>query len=563
MPFQKDKRWQIAPPAPGESLKALGALPPLIAQLLFNRGLRTRGEAEAFLTGDQHLLQDPFLLPDMPQAVHRLRQAVSAGETIGIFGDFDVDGVSATALLARALSRWGAQVVPYLPHRVTEGHGLNPQAIRHLEDLGVTLLITVDCGVTSSHEVALATTLGMDTIITDHHAVPQDLPPAHAVVNPGAAGSRYPFPHLTGVGMALKLAQALFQEEDPHWSEELLELAALGTVTDVAPLLGENRYIVQEGLRQLKTTRSPGLQELYRQAGIQPGSIDTQTIGWVIGPRLNAAGRLEHAITSYRLLTATQVEEAQRLALTLEEYNTQRQVLTKRSLALAHRQIPASEELDPLIMVGGPEFSPGIIGLVAGKLAEELYRPVIALSYDEGTVTGSCRTIPEFNLVEALAPCADLFIRFGGHPRAAGFTLAAEKLPELHQRLLTFANQRLGHLDLHPVIQVDAQLPLGHLRGDALRLLRSLEPCGEGNPTPVFLTQNVEVLEVRPMGSAGQHLRLKLRDGSATWEAVAFDQQWEPGLGRADIVYTMGVDTRRADPLLRLNLLDYRPPSKQ
>ncbi|MBI2871923.1 MAG: single-stranded-DNA-specific exonuclease RecJ [Chloroflexi bacterium] len=555
------KAWRLLPRASPQELATLGDLPSPLPQLLHNRDIRTRAEAEAFLTCDDALFGDPFLLPDMARAVERVHRAVQAGETVALFGDFDVDGVSGTALLARALSTLGLRVVPYIPHRVKEGHGLNLAALQLLRQQGATLLITVDCGVSSVTEVEKAAGLGMETVITDHHTCPALLPPAVAIVNPRAPGSRYPFPHLAGAGLALKLAQALLlPEKGPQeWHHGLMGLATLGTIADVVPLLGENRYIVSHGLRSLSTLGNPGLRALCRLVGLPPGAIDTEAVGWVIGPRLNAAGRMDHAAASYELLTTDDPAEADRLAATLEELNGRRKAMTEEALAEAQQQLADQAELGPLLMVGAESFSPGVIGLVAGRLVEGFHRPTFALAIGAEVTTGSGRSIPQFNLAEALNDCADLFLRFGGHPQAAGFTVATPRLAEVRRRLVALASQRLAGLVLQPSITIDAEVALGDLAGETYRNLQRLAPFGAANPPPTFLTRGVEVVAARLLGARGQHTRLKLRQGRAVWEAMAFDQPWTHGTRRADLVYSVGVDRWNGEEVLGLVVMDWRP----
>ena len=331
------RAWRVASRAPADVNAKLSAYSPLAAQLLYNRGVTDLPSAKAFLSTDEKLLEDSLLLPDIQSAVSRINRALRDGETIGIFGDFDADGVTATALLEEGLARLGGRVIPYLPHRVKEGHGLNSQAVHALHEQGVTLLVTVDCGVTSVDEVSEAASLGMDTIITDHHTPLPRIPDACAIVNPKLDGSIYPFPHLAGVGLAFKLVTALYASMDRSWDETLLQLAALGTVTDVTPLVGENRYIVAAGLRSLNTNPRPGLKELLRLAGLEVGELDTETIAYTLGPRLNAPGRLEHASKGYDLLRAASTEEAAPLARDLERMNRERQGLTQKAQDAAKR----------------------------------------------------------------------------------------------------------------------------------------------------------------------------------------------------------------------------------
>ena len=539
-------------------------LPPLQAQLLFNRGITEPAQVEAYLAPDASLIHDPLLLPDMEEGVARLRRAIDSRETVAVFGDFDTDGVTGTALLTQAFSHLGLKVIPYLPHRVTEGHGLNLNAVRMLAEQGASVIVTVDTGTTSVEEVEAATALGVDTVITDHHILPPQLPRAVALINPRRIESAYPFDGLAGVGMAFKLAQALYQSLGRDYPEDLLELVALGTVADVAPLTNENRYLVREGLRSLNTTQRPGLQELIKLAGLRPGSIDTEAISFGLIPRLNAAGRLGHASTSLKLLVTSSTEEAFDLARELDEKNVERRRLTREGVAEAMAQVE-SQQSESILLVGSEEFTPGIVGLLAGRLAEEFYRPAIAMSYDGGLVRGSARSIPIFDIADALRQCADLFIRSGGHPQAAGFTMRHENLEELQGRLRAIARKELEGEELRPSIAIDAQVPLSALAGSTYRTLESLAPFGQDNPTPVFLTRNAEVVGSGRFGANDAHLKLRLREDGVRWDAIAFNRgdPQERVPQRIDLVYTLGVDRFRGEETLRLTLLDFGPAETQ
>ena len=560
MAREKGKLWRLMPAPPPGFASTLG-FTPLQAHLLYNRGITRPAEAEQFLANDASLTHDPDLLPDVDKAVERLKKAISSGEAIAVFGDFDVDGVTATALLTQSLRQLGAKVIPYIPHRVKEGHGLNREAIEHLAEQGVKLLVTVDTGTTSVEEVSTAEALGIDTIITDHHSLPPELPKALALVNPRRPDSQYPFHDLSGVGLAFKLTQALYHHLGKEWQRDLLELVALGTVADVAPLKGENRYLVKEGLKVLNVTQRRGLQEIIRLSRGRPGSMDTEAISYGLAPRLNAAGRMDHAITSLRLLTTEAPEEAFHLAQELEQKNVERQRLTKEALSLAQGYIESQEVLEPLLIVGDETFSPGIVGLIAARLVDQFYRPAIAMSLEEDVVRGSARSIPEFNIVEALGQCRDLFMRFGGHAQAAGFTMKLANLAELRIRLKQVAETSLDVTELRPTIHIDAHISLGTLAGDTFRFIQSLAPFGQGNPMPLFLTRNARVSEARPFGNDSKHLKLKLKQGNTIWDAVAFGQgNLGERLGPAiDVVYSAGVDSWGPKETLRLNVLDFKP----
>ncbi|MDO8751631.1 MAG: single-stranded-DNA-specific exonuclease RecJ [Dehalococcoidia bacterium] len=560
------RAWRVRPPVPTEIRSALGraGYHPLLAQLLYNRGVADAHQAQTFLSTEP-VSHDPLALPGMAAAVQRLRRALELREKVAVFGDFDVDGVTATAILARALKPLGCEILPYIPHR-EEGHGLTLPAVRTLAGWGVDLIVTVDCGVTSYDEIAAAAELGMDTIVTDHHLVPEGPPPACAVVDPRLPNSQYPFPNLTGAGLALKLAQALYhsmgrQDAGPDTSSgrTLLSLAALGTVADVAPLLDENRSIVRHGAREMGQSSMAGLRALLRSARMEGRAVDSETIAWILAPRLNAAGRMGHASVSYDLLVEESEEKAAALAAILEEQNRERQRLTGEALEKTRTLV----EMAPLLMVGDPSFSPGIIGLVAGRLVEEFSRPAVVLSLGQDVCRGSCRSIPEFDIGAALhqvAPAIGGFIRYGGHPQAAGFSVATEKLPLLRRSLVALARETLGEEALQPHRDIDMELPLGGLPRDIYRLIQGLAPFGAGNPAPVFLSRNVQVVDARTMGGNGEHLRMKLRDKGVGWDAVAFRQSGSlPANAQSvDVVYTLAMDRWNGQETLRLNVVDMR-----
>ena len=557
------KVWRKLPPPPVGFGKALG-LPPFQAHLLYNRGIRHRTEVEPFLAPDERLLNDPTLLPDMDKAVARLRTALQSGESIGIFGDFDADGVTGTALLSRALRDLGATVVTYLPDRVDEGHGLNEQAIRLLHQRGVSLLVTVDCGATSNNEVKQGTSLGIDTIITDHHSVLPPLPEACALVNPRRSDSSYPYAHLTGVGMSFKLAEALYADIGKSRPDHLLELVALGTVADVGPMTGENRYLVKNGLERLNSTENPGIQALVASAGLKLGTLDTESLAFSLIPRLNVAGRLDHAGTSLDLLTAASREVAKPLADRLERQNRERRLLTERGVTEAREQVESlakSEGIPPIIIVSSRDWIPGILGLIAGKLADYYYRPAVAIALEEETGRASARSIPEFDIIDALRETQDLFIRFGGHPQAAGFAAPASSLPVLERRLTALADERLRGMDLRPNIAIDCEVSPALLASGGLEFIQSLSPFGEGNPTPVFLTRNARVVGARQVGNRGNHLKMRLFHSGSEWEAIAFSQGdlMDTAQGRIDVVYTAGLDRWGGRPKFQLNVLNFRP----
>ncbi|MBM3167081.1 MAG: single-stranded-DNA-specific exonuclease RecJ [Chloroflexi bacterium] len=553
--------WNLLPQI--EQIASPPGIDHLIAQLLHNRGISDPNQTDLFLSADQRLEADPFLLPDMHQAVNRIYQALFAGEKIAVYGDFDADGITATVLLVQGLEALGANVIPYIPHRLVEGYGLRTPALEKLHKQGISLVITVDTGITALEEVDKAHKMGMDIIITDHHVPPENLPQAKAVVNPKRNDSAYSSTELAGVGVAFKFLQALLKgrgEEDViHRS---LDLVALGTITDMVPLLGENRYWVKQGLGLLKDTKRLGLQEMMRCAGLEPGSIDADKISWILGPRINSAGRLDDANTSYLLLITQDRQEAISLASELERKNARRRQVTDQLMSMAKEHIVAGGVERPLLMAGHDDYPQGVMGLVAGRLADEFNRPVVLVRIGSETCRGSGRSIPQFDLMAALQQCQDILSDFGGHTKAAGFVVSVSNLPQLQQRLADIAESQLAGLDLRPHINIDAEVPLTALAGDTFQKIQQLAPFGCGNPIPTFLSRDVEVIQQQQVGEQGDHLRLKLRQKDMLWDAIAFKMgSRTEELGTLiDIVYTLQIDRWNGNERLRLNLLDFARP---
>jgi len=557
-------RWTLSPPAPDNALDKSN-FPSLITQLLHNRGMVEPSQMELFISPDERLTGDPFLLPDMQLAVSRIYQALLGGENIAIYGDFDVDGVTGTALLVEGLSILGANVIPYIPHRLTEGYGLSVNALKDLRQQNISLVITVDCGITALSEVGKARKMGMDVVITDHHTPRETLPPATATVNPRLINSAYPFRELAGVGVAFKLLQALFRSIGKEERvNELLDLVALGTIADMMPLHGENRFLAIEGLKIANTHPRLGIQELMTKSGSVSGNLTSEVISWVVAPRLNAAGRLAHAMTSYRLLMTDSTQEAQELSTWLEGKNTERRRLTDKVLTRA-RETVVSKGITPLLFVTDMDCPPGIAGLVSNRLSEEFYRPSIVVKINDAMSVGSCRSIPEFNIIASLSQCSRLLTRFGGHAQAAGFSLLTKDLPHLEHSLSELAAAQLDGLDLRPSINIDAEITLQELGGDTFPIIQKLEPFGYGNPAPTFLSQDVKVVDCRSMGKSSQHFRLKLQQNGIVWDALAFrlgNHPVEPSVP-LDIVYNLKKNSWRGEERLELNILDLAPSNHQ
>jgi single-stranded-DNA-specific exonuclease len=552
--------WNVLPPV--EQTASIADVPPLIVQLLHNRGISSPEDIELFLSNDASTEFDPFLLPDIHQAVRRIYQALFSGEKIVIYGDFDADGITATALLVQGLTALGGDVIPYIPSRSSEGYGLRASALEKLHQEGVGLVVTVDNGITAFEEVKRASKLGMDVVITDHHEPLGSLPSACAVVDPKRSDSKYPQRDIAGVGVAFKLLQALVTDKSREdIVKKSLDLVAMGTVTDMVPLVKENRYWVKCGLEIINKTERPGLQELLRSARLQQGNIDSQSISWVIGPRLNAAGRIDNATTSYQLLITEDRKEASWLAEELERKNAERLKQTGELFEKVNEKVAADGTEKPLLMAGDSDFLSGIMGLVAGRIADRYYRPVILFRIGKETCRGSGRSIREFNLIEALEECQDLLTHFGGHTMAAGFSVPSRNLVEFQNRIFNFARTKLDGLDLKPHIDIDAEVPLSILSGNTFETIQSMEPFGVGNPLPTFLSRRARVIERRMIGNNGDHLMLKLAQNGITWDAVGFSlgSYFEEITPHLDIVYNVQQDTWNGHERLRLSLLDFAP----
>lgn len=540
-----------------------GGWPEIIARLLAMRGITETSAARAFLSppGDA---PDPYALPALDLAIERLLRAVETRETVAIFGDFDVDGVTSAAQLSQAIAALGGVPLPYIPDRFAEGYGLNIGAIDRLRTDGATLLMTADCGTSSVEEIAHARRLGMDVIVLDHHTVPPILPDANALVNPKLPDARAGgMSELATAGLAFHVASALHAAADRAFdASAYIDVAALGTVCDMAPLADENRRLMRAGLPALARTRRPGLRALMDVARIDAPHVTAEDIGYRLGPRLNAAGRIAHARLALELLMTDDEERGRDLALQLEELNRERQGRTAEAVALAEHMMGDAEP-PPLIMIGHADFSSGIVGLIASKLVTLYGRPAVAYELGAEFSRASCRSIPEFHITDALRANAELFVRFGGHRAAAGFTAESAKLGEIRERLIDVAARELAGRELAPVLEIDCNLPLRSLRGEEIRWLAKLAPFGVGNPAPMFLARDVTVDEVRWVGNGDKHRRLRLRDGRVTWTALAFDMGEIPAEegDRIDVVYT--IECGAPDTPVELRVEDMRPAGPQ
>lgn len=542
---------------------------PITLALLHDRGFVDETSIERFFRPDYDRdLHDPFLFASMRKVVDRMKIALAAGERIGIFGDYDADGVTSSVLLRTALERLGFPVTVYIPHKEKEGHGVHQNALDAFQRAGVTVMFTVDCGMTNIAEVAEANRLGMDVIIIDHHHVPAIFPDAFAIINPKVKDCGYPFQELCGAGTTFKVIQALYQEIAPGEVDQLkwfLDLAAVGTVADVMPLIGENRALVTYGLVVLSKTKNIGLLEMYAVGKLKIdewNKPDARTIGFQIGPRINAASRMDHGRIAHDLLASTDQAEANILANRLEQLNNERRKLSERIAGLVRAEANEQRDRQSVIAVH-PEYTIGVVGLVAGTIAREIGKPVVVLrEYDEHS-TGSLRSVPGLNIIEVVERCGDLLEKFGGHAQAAGLTVRNENLSAFRDRFDTLVRELLPERLSEPEQHIDIRVEPSHLTMDFLSDILSFAPFGQGNPEPVFLIENLRIESVRFVGTGNKHLKIVFRpddEGGKSIDAIAFSLGVRfPDLKEGDrvsVVFQLSENTWNGVSSLQLKVLD-------
>ena len=562
----KNMQWDVSSPDSQLRKGLAGELrvSPVVAQLLINRGITSRDAAAVFLRPELGDMHDPFLLRGMEESVSRIKEAIKAREKILVYGDYDVDGLTATALLTLVLTEMGGDVHSYIPHRVREGYGLNEEAIRMAHRDGTSLIITVDCGTNSLQEVIAASRAGIDTIITDHHEVdPVVLPPAAAVINSHQPGCTYPCRDLSGVGIAFKLAQALRGLENV---EKHLDLVALGTIADVIPLKGENRILVKHGLRRLAETGKPGLRALMKVVGITDGNLTTERVAFMLAPRLNAPGRLDSAEMSLRLLLAESEEDALSLARELEKNNRKRRAVQSRILKDAHRKVEEElkDESLSVIVLADESWHPGLVGIVAGRLAEDYCRPAILIAMDKDKGKGSARSIEQFHILHALRECRQLLRSFGGHSQAAGLVIDRKNFASFRERMEEIGETRLAGMELLPRLRVDMQLSLSEITAGLIEEISCLEPCGSGNAEPRFLSRDVRVMCPRVVKD--KHLKMVVSENGKGVPAIGFGMgEYMDRLnkgGKVDIVYSPQINRWNGSEEVQLRLMDIRTDTK-
>jgi single-stranded-DNA-specific exonuclease len=542
-----------------EAGRQLGGFTPAQRQVLVSRGLRTEAQAVEFLDAVSPT-PDPFALAGMAQAVERILAARQAGEIVAIYGDYDADGVTAASVMSHALARLGMSPVVHIPLRFDEGYGLNPQGLEKVAGLGARLIVTVDCGIRSLAEVRLAQDLGMDMVLTDHHDPGEEIPAAQAVIDPKAGDGLDGFREFSGAGVAYLLAAALASRTGAAEPEDLLDLVAIGTVSDLVPLVGPNRSLVRRGLERLRATPRPGLQALIEVAGLRRGRLVASSIGFGLGPRLNAAGRLKSAETAFQLVMAESADEAKRLAGELDATNRMRQDLTRETVEAARRQVLENGADAMILYAGDGNFNEGVVGLAAGRLMEEFNRPCVVASIAGEAVRASVRSIPGFHITRALDECAEWLTRYGGHAAAAGFSVAAEDLPRVLARLEEVARREFGVAPPAARIALDAEVELGEVDEDLMTFIERLEPCGFGNAAPLLGARGVRVVSARQVGADGAHLKMMVQDRSGTQEAIAFRMGHRlPGIGETiDVAFQLERNEYMGVRSLQMNVREMR-----
>lgn len=556
------KRWKVAEKLTPEADQALAAYPPLMRQILFNRGVTEGVQAIRYLEGRFESF-DPFLLTDMREAVDRLVFALENREKIAVYGDFDVDGVTATVLMVEVLQRLGGMVEAYIPNRFDEGYGLNIEALESLAARDVRVVLTVDCGIRSLDEAKRAAELNLDLIISDHHHPSAELPEAYAVICPKRDDDEYPEKNLAGVGLAYKIAQALIsrRKKNEPAAEYWLDLVALGTIADMVPLTGENRLLVRKGLHMLRLGQRQGVVSLANAAGLKLQNLNATDVGFGLAPRLNAAGRLESALAAFDLLTTNDLLQAGLLAQKLDDQNRQRQLRTREMQQMAEQQLLESAE-EYLLFSLDKSFNSGVVGLVAARLTERYYRPaVVGTIMEEGVIRASCRSINEFHITQALDECRDLLVRHGGHALAAGFTVREEHLEQLRERLSKIAWDQLSKFDLRPVINIDKELTLKELQSELLDYLEMLQPTGQGNPDPIFCTRNLEIRSPKVIGADRTHLKMTVTDGRLFLDCIAFRMGYlfNSLPKKVDVAYYFEKNVFNGRESLQLRVVDLKP----
>lgn len=551
--------WQFAPQVEDADFTKIAkkaGLGPEAARLLFSRGIKDEDSLTRFLAPSLDDLHDPYLLHDMDKAVNRIRRAIEQGEFILVYGDYDADGMTSASILKETLEQLGAECLVYLPNRFTDGYGPNASVYKYfIEQQGISLIVTVDNGVAGHEAIDLAQSMGVDVIVTDHHSMPEVLPDAYAIVHPEHSEADYPFKHLAGCGVAFKLACALLEEVQV----ELLDLVAIGTIADMVSLTDENRIMVQYGLEILRNTQRIGLQELFEVAGISSSDLTEETVGFQLAPRLNALGRLDDPNPAIDLLTGFDDEEVREIALMIQDKNEERKEIVQAIYEEAKSLVDPNKSVQVLAKEG---WNPGVLGIVAGRLLEELGQTVVVLNIEDGRAKGSARSIEAVDIFEALDPHRELFIAFGGHAGAAGMTLEAEQLDALSEILETYVKDKGIDAKGKSTLHLDEELDLESLSLETVKNFERLAPFGMDHQKPVFYIRDFQVENARSMGAGDSHLKLKISKGTANFEVVAFGQGAKATefaqTKQLELAVTLSVNQWNGQTTLQLMMVDAR-----
>ncbi len=541
-------------------------IPPIISKILLSRGIDTYEKAKLFFRGKMENLYDPFLLTDMTKAVDRIIRSIKQNKKILVYGDYDVDGITAVSMLYLLLTQLGADVSFYIPHRVQEGYGISTAGIDEAAKAQVDLIISVDCGVTAIREVEYARQLNMDVIISDHHEPGIHLPNAYAILNPKCEGANYPFQELAGVGVAYKLAQALITALNLNGSilEDFVDLVAIGSAADIVPLIDENRIFVKEGLKKLNETKRPGLQALLRVAGLLNKPIGTGQIVFIIAPRINAVGRMGNAERAIELFTTQDYDRALEIANVFEAENRQRKNIDEETFRMAQQIIDENYDLSQHygLVLDRDGWHPGVIGIVASRVVEKYYRPTVMISIEDNIGKGSARSIAGFDIYLALKQCEDLLIGFGGHKYAAGLTIEKDKIEPFRERFNEIAHQHLDEDLLSPMLRIEGEVRLSEIDSRLYKFLKLLAPFGPQNMRPVFLSQRIQVVGT-PVIVGNNHLKFKVRQDGVVLDAIGFNlgdliYRIEPGVSNLDMTYVIEENTYLGRTTLQLRVKDLR-----
>ncbi|MFA4936763.1 MAG: single-stranded-DNA-specific exonuclease RecJ [Patescibacteria group bacterium] len=570
------KKWQLAEPISNQTRNQFPEIEPVLVQLLYNRDITSQKTIDEFLNPDWgEDVHDPYLFKNMQVAVERVYKAINNSEIIGIYADYDADGVTGGVILCTTLQKLGARVEVYIPHREQEGYGLNMAAINYLADKKVKLIVTCDCGVANVDEVQSVKKLGIDIIITDHHQAKSILPPADAIIHPNLEGENYPGKNLSGGAVAFKLVQGLLRndlcdwttKDKESWEKWLLDLVAISLVADMVPLIGEARTLTKYGLIVLQKNKRLGLSRLLQTASIKPENISTYTIGWQIAPRINAAGRMDHANAGFALLSTEDAQQADELARSLNLKNSERQKITDEMVKEAIEQIGELKKNDYAVVAYKPDWSLGIVGLVAGKLVQYYNRPAVVMCFNQQMISGSGRSLPAFDLIQALSINSKFLIKYGGHKQAAGFKLAKENFESFVKAFRKVAKKQLESVDLTPVLNIDCVLSLQQIDWKLYEQINKLEPTGQGNGRPIFMAKDLQITNIESMGSEAQHRRLFLTQNNDSKKFIAFNLSTsQPDLKINDIIdvaFEIGVNEWNGNRELQLKIIDIKVYDKK